>query len=418
MASRPGEAPEEAVIALEIRELGLRIDTWKSYRYNSHFLTPTDGWSFTLGDESLKDSITEKIAVGQRVTLSINGHVQGDGYIDALEVSSSRNRGTDITVHGRDRLAPVVDSCIDPATRFTAGMTLFDVVQKVFSPFGWLTDADFLVSNETNRNVITGQSRGTPTSKKGKPLKSFTLHQLKPYPHEGAFQFAARIAQRFGLWIWLSAEGNVVILAKPSFEQEARYTIRHKRGTTGPALRNNVLSGQVRKDGTEQPSVIIATGHGGGGEHPRAHMKVAMINELVGLDDGGSPTAEVAAVLAKHPDAKVVEQRSVFGKAARYSTKARPLFLHDDESKTLEQLEGFVKREMALKQRNSMVATYTVEGHTQNDIPWCVDTMVDVDDDVSNVHESLWLLSRTFEKGRNSGTTTTIELIRPYTLDF
>ena len=73
---------------------------------------------------------------------------------------------------------------------------------------------------------------------------------------------------------------------------------------------------------------------------------------------------------------------------------------------------------MALRQRDGITAHYTFEGHTLQGAPWCVDTIVDVDDDALGLHTRMWVMSRTFEKSRMGGTTTTVELIMPYTLEF
>lgn len=424
--------PEDDAIELQLRDssgaVSQVINTWKSYTYNSNFLTPTDGWSFTIGDEVVKQSLIDGLFIGQRVTLSINGHVQGDGYIDKIQVSGNRSSGVGVTIEGRDRLAPVVDANIDPQTvRFASGQTLFDLLYQVFSQYGW-TDADtqYLISNEANRNLITGAVRGVPTNKTGKALKSFQLHQVKPYAGEGAFAFAQRVAQRFGVWIWLSAEGNSLIISKPDFTQPARYAIRHKVGANGYI--NNVLDYHVERHGGEQPTVIVASGFGGGGEYARGGLKCIYPNVLTANQDG-STRSDVNAILAKHPDAKVVQPSDGASQAlsaanlarlgAKFSNvQSKPMYLHDDESKTIEQLENFVRREMSLKQRTAVVATYTLEGHENMGYPWCVDAVVDVDDDVAGIHGNMWVMSRTFTKDRMSGTRTRVELILPYTMEF
>jgi prophage tail gpP-like protein len=59
----------------------------------------------------------------------------------------------------------------------------------------------------------------------------------------------------------------------------------------------------------------------------------------------------------------------------------------------------------------------TVYGHTQDGHPFAVDTLIDVDDDVLGLHEPMWVMERTYTKSRSAGTTTTLTLIRRYTLD-
>ena len=98
------------------------------------------------------------------------------------------------------------------------------------------------------------------------------------------------------------------------------------------------------------------------------------------------------------------------------------VYMIDDEAKTLEALENFVRREMALLQHKSLQVNYTVEGHGQNTpagfVPWTVDTIVEVNDEVAGLHKKLYVLGRTFVKSRDGGTTTQLELIRRNSLAF
>lgn len=471
------------VVTVELPTLGRRLTNWKSYSYNSDFLTPTDGWSFTLGDDETGDELLRDLAVGQRVTLVVNGVRQGDGYIDEVAISASRSSGTDVTISGRDLLAPVVDAILDPVVHFKAGQTLQDILRALFEPFGF---SKFEVDNEANRDALSGQTRGVPmgkarVSKRGKvsgggPLKNFVEHQLKPNPKEGTFAFAVRLTQRHGLWIWLAADNETIIVAKPNFAQMPRGQITHRR--TG----GNVLSGSVTRSLVEQPSCIVATGRGGGGEHERNGMRVIAINACVAADvseilkryRGGSTLSRwedtravdlsvkglaaaprgvanlpwfktttqsveehqgkmfrqslapgvyindpfLRPVIEKYPGAKViiVGERS----ATRYLVStARPLFLQDASSNTLAQVENYARREMALRQKKGFQVHYSVEGHAPpGGSPWTVDTMVAVEDDVLGVHEILYVQGRTFNRSRSGGTTTDLQLIRPHTLEF
>ena len=408
-----GERPESAGIVLENLDLGIQFDTWKSYRFNDHFLTPADGWSMTLGDESVGDELIAKLQPGQLIRLSINGHTTSTGYIDSITVTTDRGGGTNVTIEGRDRMGAVVDGCVNPLMRFTATQTIADVAAAVLTPFGLAT----VVDNDVNKGVITGQLSGVKTTKKGKPLKAYQLaNQLKPHPHEGAFAFLSRLTQRSGLWVWPSADGQSAIVGAPDFEQEPIFKIVHKRGAAGVA--NNVISSHVKKDGGDQPSMIVATGSGTGGDNLSGQLRVFVINDFTAYDANGALRPEITAVLKTFGASAGAPTRG-FQPFQWYPQKtSRILYMHDDESHTLDQLLYFARREMALMQRKTLTATYVFEGHENSGRPWCVDAIVDVDDDVSNVHEELWVLSRTFTKDRSSGTHTTVELIRPGTMLF
>jgi hypothetical protein len=83
--------------------------------------------------------------------------------------------------------------------------------------------------------------------------------------------------------------------------------------------------------------------------------------------------------------------------------------MHDEESKTQEQLNNFCRRQMSLFLRKSLTASYTLEGHGQmvngQFVPFLVDTVVDVQDEVGDLNERMWIQSVDYSKSRSSGTT-------------
>jgi prophage tail gpP-like protein len=423
--------PEDDTIVLQLRDnrgtqtdgsgpVIAEIQNFREYSFQSHFLTPADHFSFTIGDEAISKSILDGIYIGQQVTLSLNGYVQAGGFIDQVKPKSSRRSGTEVVVEGRGWLAPAVDANVDPTTvRFNATNTLLDVIIACFAPYGFGGIGQILASDEANGNAITGQIRGTRTSKKGKSIKSIVAHQLKPYPHEGVFQFASRLTQRFGLWIWASADGANLIVDVPDFTQKAIYTIVHKVGADGAS--NNYEDGEIDANAENQPSIIVADGFSGGGEFGRSSMVAIAINELTGL---GPPSGavralkpELAAIMVKYPSATVLPIRQDVGSGVRFpNAPVRAMYLHDDESKTNDELVAFVKRELALRQHRAFTARYTFEGHTLNGVPFYTNSIANVQDDVLRFTGRLWCISRTFLKSRGGGTSTHTEWILPGTL--
>lgn len=500
--------PDDVVI--ELPQIGARIDRWKSYTVDSNFLTPSDGWSFTLGDDLVSDDLLKRLDVGLRVNMTVNGARQLAGYIDDITVRGTREGGTEVELHGRDLLAPVVDGCLDPAIHFTPGMTLGDVLERIFTGYGFTTVVD---DNEENIGVLTGTTRGQHYTKArvgkrkttgGKPFKKEAEHLLKPYTNEGAFAFAARVAQRHALWIWLGALDGTIIVSQPNFTQAPMYQLRRLRGDGSQY--NNVLSGEYTRSAAEQPSCIVATGRQGGGTQDYSAMRVVAINGLIqanveaikkrygpqvvarknqvvsrdvtyddpvmvelpggdmvpaagppGLANVAYPTPRAAPGAGFGPSllpAGAVQP--AYGPELQYSeflagpvfetlrtrypgasfivvnaehpTKykvdyARALYLQDDTANTLDRLKYFALRELALRQRKAFTAHYTVEGHTGTDADgneaiWQVDTMVDVQDEITGLFEPLYVLGRTFRKSRSGGTVTDLQLIKPNSMVF
>lgn len=418
-------APDKQVIRLRLMEAGVDLTRWTQYSFAGNYLTPADGWSCTVADGHLDEAQRNGLVTGARVRLYVDNLPLAEGYIDVVEIDADRRSGVTYSIHGRDRLGAVVDAVADPRTKFSDGVTLAEFLKNLFAPFGWNNDDAFVIDNAANRAVKAGGSRGTPTSKgkkAGRPLKDFVLHQLKPHDHEGLFRFARRVTERFGLWITVSADGEQLIIAKPDFEQEPRYQLRRRNdGTSGHEAGTNILGGKVRYDSTDQPSVIIADGFSGGGEFGRGQNKAFCVNPYFGIDESGFVDPDVQAVLDKYPEAlPILMVTQPFTRRAR-RMPPRPMFLHDEESKTPEQLAFFVKRTMSELLRKSLTCHYTVEGHGQTDsigtfTAWDVDTVVDVQDEIGGVNERMYVLGRTFEKSRSGGTFTHLELVRLYSI--
>lgn len=411
-------APDKQQIRLRVMDEHVDLTRWTSYSFSSNFLTPSDGWSMTIGDGSLDDRQRRALRVGATVRLYVEDFPLAEGYIDRIEIGADRSKGTTYSIHGRDRLAPVVDSVADPRIQFKTGTTLAEFLKKLLEPYGWVSDEHFEIDNSANRDAKTGGLRGTPLpkrkSRKGK-LSAFQIYQLKPHNHEGLFRFIERTVERFGLFVRASADGDRIIVAAPDFDQAPRYQlIRDFDGNT------NILEGGVVFDATDQPSVIIADGFSGGGEFGRGKVKSYCVNPYFGMDEQGFISDEVSAVLRNYPEAEPVLFVTQPYKQKAPRIPPRPMFLHDEESKTQEQLNFFIKRTMSELLRKSLVAHYTVEGHGQTVegvfTPWDVDTVVDVRDEVAGVTEYLYVLGRTFEKSRAQGTTTKLELIRLYSI--
>ena len=137
----------------------------------------------------------------------------------------------------------------------------------------------------------------------------------------------------------------------------------------------------------------------------------------IGLDAKGAIRADVQTVITQNADAKLLALRSGF--AVRMpNARVRAVYLHDDESKTIQQLEDFVRREMALRQQASVVVHYTFEGHTLMGIPWYTNSVAHVDDDALEIHGRMWCISRSFSKSRGGGTHASVEFIMPNTMSF
>ena len=447
---------------------GLEYDHFLSYDYHEDYLTPVDAGTFTLAGDELSEAELRAILPGARIEVSIDDHVQTVGYLDEIHVHVDSRGGTVVTFEFRNWLSPAVDSHVDPQTKLKASMSVVDLLVAVFDPFGVRV---LSASNDANRNVITGllpgagsplvqsapkkgwtlldwapdatnpaganapkisgsratttQSNtvgstggfhGVPTSKKGKPLKGFLLHELKPYPNEGAFGFADRVCKRFGLCLRPAADGQTLVVGQPDFDQDPLYALYHKVDDT--SIHNNVIESTVVRSRRDQPSIIFGSGFGGGGEFAKSPLKGMVINPMI--SDGANLNAPI---INAYPTVKPVLLSSALIDAAIRSypipdVLARPLYLVDRDAHHQDELDAFLRRELAVRMRKSLMGRYTIEGHKLNGRPIAVNTIVSVDDDRSNLHVPLWIQSRRFSKTRAAGTRTELSGILPGTMVF
>lgn len=403
--------PDKVEIEMLFRDTQSSISEWIDYEFNDTFLTPTSGFRFTIGGRSFDNLFARGVTPGARISLRLGSHFVGDGYIDDVEYSADRSSGVVAQISGRDRVGYAVDGHPRRKLILKEGTTLGQALKQILGPLGF---TKFDIANESNVALQTGLVTGTKLSKGGKkrgprPLDSFVLHQTRPYQGEGAWAFASRITQRHGLWLWLSADGETVIASKPDFDRTPAHELR--RRFTGDT---NVLGGAVKYSMGEQPTVIVADGVGGGGEFGQSRIRAKIVNPACITDD-----PELVRVWTEFADARSVMMGAVG--TPFVVPRCRTLYLHDQSSQTPQQLENFVKREMSLFLRKSLEASYTVIGHGQivngAFVPWAVDTMVNVDDEVAGLHETLWVIGRTFSRSRQGGTTTRVQLVRAHSLE-
>lgn len=380
-----------------------------SYEYCEDYLSPSDESHFEIAERELSQIDAAALAPGSVIQVLVNGNVQSVGILDRVEAEVDRGAGSVVRVSCRDQMSLAVDAQVDPQLVFRDNQTLADILTACYGPLGF---TDFQIDNVANRNIITGRVYGTPTSKKGKPLKSYILHQEKPFPNEGLYAFTSRVSQRFGLWIRPGATAGQLIVAKPDFDQQPRYGLQHV--LTGPGvLSNNVERGHFGKSREEQPSILYADGFGHGGDFAKSHLRAGITNPVVNADN--------SAIIDAYPDVKLLDVPDVSAAfPPLIEAKARPAFLYDPESHTQDQLNAYLQRELALRMRKALTARYQFMGHMLNGQIPAIDTIVNLNDQRPTVRWQgpLWILGRRFSKSASDGTRTSLELILPGALSF
>jgi len=343
-------------------------------------------------------------------------------------------------------LGPVVSASIDTKVRITSNQYVSDFLSLVLSPFGI---SKVSVGDENNYSVVTGFLKGqggrttstvqvkeaaSRTSSDGKAtivyntknvtqvvsrnrpdLKKIPLDQLKPKIGDGAMQVINRLLSRLGLAMWAAADGSGVIVDSPDWDTAPIH--RLVRHFDDP--RNNVIEGRKSINAEVQPSCLIAVGQSSGSDMAKIKLKAVAVNELVAVNPDGTLAKHVQDTIANYPGIKVLPLRKQLIPSTNRIVSRRkpiPMFLKDEESKSIDQIAAFVRRKLSEKQKQYQTMTYVVTGHAYNGHPWAINTNVEVDDDYLGVHETMWVMSRVFKKSRGAGTITELQLIKPFTL--
>lgn len=398
---------EDKDVPLALVVGGHPLDKWSDYSFTDSFLAPADSFSFGASEYSLTPEERRRVHPGAAVSLVIDGALQGTGYLDKSTIRATRGAGSIISLTGRDTFGHVVDSNMDPRVKFKPEHTILQIAQGVLEPFGF---TDFESDNSDRRTVASKYK--AKTTKKGKTIKKSGLAKLRPSEGEGCYAFLARVCTRFGFWVWPSVNGTTVILGTPDFEQEPSGVIHRTRD----GLKNNVLDGgEVSYDLSAQPSYIVAEGSGGGGEWGHAKLRVVIINPFVEVADN------LLAELEQYKPYKLAlyYDPAIHGTAKvpviignTRNPRPRPMFKRDAESKNIEQLEHYARREMSMLTRKFLTAKYTIRGHMLNGVVPVSDTTWHIRDEVGDVDEVMWLTSRTLKRSRASGSSTDLEFIR------
>ncbi len=395
-------------LSVELELTGEFISTGiESYSITSDFLTPTDGWEFVVYSETDPAGLRRKFRPLQPVKLYIDGQCQVIGRID--RISGTGESGKALRVEGRDYLADLVDGGIDPTLRFPKGTDLGAAVLQIFKPWG----IDTVFGSNLTRNVLTGKSRFSGQSA-GRDFKASKLEDYKPSENQGAWETFDKIAARHGYTGQPCGRRNEIALVAPDYSSDVLYPLR--RGAGG-----NVLSAQCMRDYSKVPTVTIATGRQGasgekasgtrnevstfGPNAPSPIGKNREVRSIVYSADGSTPAVIDFRFNPKH------------AAAGNAGLLYRPMFYSDKESRNQEQLDRGIRRMIAERLKDTLTYRCTVRGHRSPETGalYTVDTLASVVDEVEDISETLWIMSRTFENS-GAGVFTHLEMIRPMSL--
>lgn len=393
-------------LTVEIEGVGVTTDRILSYRINSSYIVPTDGWEIVVYSESDPRGLRRRWRPFQPVRLTVAGRQQLLGRIDGHE--GTGETGSALRVFGRDYLADFVDSTIDPTYQVKAGQDIGSVILDVLKPWGITT----VLGQNLNRNILTGKA---PFQAAPRDLKQVRLEDFKPEPNLGVREFLDKVVARQSLTLQPAGTRDSIVCDRPNYDQAALYAITNPGG-------NLVRPARARRDYSGTPTVTIATGRTGssdpGRQSPGGRTEYPTFDKSGPSRIGNVPEAQRA--ITSDDGVSVVRERR-FDPKARQTTVFgydfpvyKPLFHRDRDCRNQQQLDAVVRRLIAEKLRDTLTYPFAVRGHVDpaSGALWSVDTIVRVSDDIEDVDENLWIVERTLYND-GSGPMTEGVAIRP-----
>lgn len=390
----------ENYVELTFEETSEKTDKFLSYTVDSNYNRAVDTFAFSLFSQENFEQLRKQTRPLQPISIHVNGALQLRGRID----SQSFNDDAVIEIRGRSYLAELADGAVDPAVKVTQGMTLPAALLAIFKQCGTATI-------EPNWNAVrTTMSGGRATF--AEPLAedptATKVGKWKPQgSNQGTWQLAHKLVTRHGYTMQPTLDRSALSLSQPEYRQAPLYRLSRVRdGST-----SNVLSGNVAKDYSDIPTMVTARGRDG-----KSKSKFAALRESI------MPFADDAPVsIGNSQDVKdivlgIIAQQRIFPDQvipANAGLLYKPMVITDQDSKTLEEMQRSVKRELAARLKDTLQATYIVEGHEQDGAIWTPDTLVRVQDDLAGIDENLWVEGRIFSYQSGQGARTTLKLLRP-----
>lgn len=370
------------------------IDRATRYELVTDLMSPSVA-RFELGDSGTWAAIAGALKIGGRFTVSVNGKSRMKGRLLTRNLSVSASGGATVQLVLRTRLADAAFTACDPKIG-VRNTTLHDVILKAFAKMQ-LTAADFIFEADTARDLITGRRSGKPDPSAGlryqrakiaaqadsserelllseldqqisdadsRPvdpaLTALREDEARPHPPETIWSFVERHLARFGLMIWDSADGRIVV-GKPDDSQQPLYIMTARRGQN--AVTNNLLSATKVEDFEDVPAELWVFGFGGGRDQSKTKYRALRTD----------PT-----LLAVAP------------------TLDRSVMILDESIRTPEQAAARARKEMMRRSMQKDCWTLETDGLSYwtgtQPIAYAVDTVADVRVDVAGGASGAYLI--------------------------
>lgn len=342
--------------------------------------------------------------------LRINDCLRMKGRTDGYRANAAGGQATELTIFGRDTLAPLHDAHIYKEMSFNDA-TYSSLVKSVLKEVGLdpnkLTTSGANVDRKLKSGVPVrellpvriideilagkfedGSGIGGTSGSGGTTTAGASHSVLQTKAGERWMDYLRKQLDRAGLFLWAGGDGSI-ILSAPHAELGPIYRIVRRRGQNRNQV--NVIHADLMNDTRPRYSFGIVYGRGGGKKKGRTKsIGDAVDNEMLdvygfGKDDRGNPS---------------------------YS---RAIVLRDTHCQNAAQAAFLAQRKLAEGRRHGWQLVYTMAGLSTPALGggravWTPDTVVSVQDDEFGIDSNYWIESVEF--GRHPQSYTTIRLMR------
>ncbi len=371
MATPSSALSEEVVLVVD----GRAHTRWERYRIDSDLLTPADAWDLSLwasrsaGEDTLQPMrlLPDYVTAGAEVQLLLGGERVLRGRIDSVEETLDKSQHT-VQMSGRDFGAALVDCSVPMLSLKNA--TLDQIIKSVVKPVAPSKIGSFGIDKVDYR------------AKLGAPRQ--TVHTE---PGQTVWDWLLAACEANQVWPWFAPDGTLVI-GSPDYSNE-----------TNPPAANLVLRAE---DGAGSASGNnIKRLHRHKSIHSR-YTHITVLAQSAGTGEEG------------HNALATVQDDDLL---ADYPSLYRPKTVLDGNAES---------QDLALRRANKLLADsrmagerlhITVAGHRIRTADgskgglWQAGMRVRVLSEPHGVDDIYFVMKRTFEGGRQSGTQTELELV-------
>lgn len=375
-AQRPLDVVRIEVLASQGSPGGV-LDRFTSFELRNDITMPSEA-TFEIGDDLSWSSLGDVFQVGTQFQVLVNDRPRMRGRVEMNNAPLDPGAGAVIRFAVRTKLSDAMFASASQTTR-VLNVSIKDFILALYKPLGY-TAKDFVFSQETARNLLTGKDKRTgETPKDLEPIK---LDEARVKPPETIYAAADRHLRRHGMMHWDSPDGRIVVGA-PNDEQDPTFFFNaYRTYLVGNPDTNNILSASRTRDWSGIPTTLGVYGIGG----KRDFTKSRVAGVAVDLD---------------------------LIRAGFY----RPVTMVAEGIRTADLAKATALRDMSARSKSKDGFQITVDGFSQWDgqesTLYAPDTVGDIRTDVAGGEAGPYYIhATTMTRNAGDGDTTQIDMVR------